>query len=78
MTSVAECYPGRSMGVILTGMGHDGREGMRMIKEKGGKTLAQNEETCTVYGMPKAVIDAGLADKVAPLDKIAAEIVNMI
>jgi two-component system chemotaxis response regulator CheB len=78
MSSVAECYPGRSMGVILTGMGHDGREGMRHIKEKGGKTLAQNEETCTVYGMPKAVIDAGLADKVVPLDKIAAEIVNMI
>lgn len=78
LTSVAECYPGRSMGVILTGMGHDGREGMRLIKEKGGKTLAQNEETCTVYGMPKAVVDAGLADKVAPLDKIAAEIVNMI
>lgn len=78
MTSVAECYPGRSMGVILTGMGHDGREGMRLIKEKGGKTLAQNEETCTVYGMPKAVIEAGIADKIAPLDKIAAEIVNMI
>jgi len=78
MASVAECYPGRSMGVILTGMGHDGREGMRLIKEKGGKTLAQNEETCTVYGMPKAVIDAGLADKVAPLELIAAEIVNMI
>lgn len=78
MTSVAECYPGRSMGVILTGMGHDGREGMRLIKDKGGKTLAQDESTCTVYGMPKAVIDAGLADKVAPLDKIAAEIVNMI
>ena len=78
MTSVAECYPGRSMGVILTGMGHDGREGMRLIKEKGGKTLAQNEETCTVYGMPKAVIDAGLADKIAPLELIAAEIVNMI
>ena len=78
MTSVAESYPGRSMGVILTGMGHDGREGMRLIKEKGGKTLAQNEETCTVYGMPKAVIDAGLADKIAPLELIAAEIVNMI
>ncbi|CAG0931251.1 partial Protein-glutamate methylesterase/protein-glutamine glutaminase 1, partial [Planctomycetaceae bacterium] len=78
MSSVAECYPGRSMGVILTGMGHDGKEGMRLIREKGGKTLAQNEETCTVYGMPKAVIDAGLADKIVPLDKIAAEIVNMI
>lgn len=78
MTSVAECYPGRSMGVILTGMGHDGKEGMRHIKERGGKTIAQNEETCTVYGMPKAVVDAGLADKIVPLDKIAAEIVNMI
>ncbi|MBI1911736.1 MAG: chemotaxis response regulator protein-glutamate methylesterase [Deltaproteobacteria bacterium] len=78
MTSVAECYPGRALGVILTGMGHDGREGMRLIREKGGKTMAQNEETCTVYGMPKAVVDAGLADKIVPLDKIAAEIVNTI
>lgn len=78
MKSVAESFPGRAMGVILTGMGHDGLEGMRAIKASGGKTIAQNEESCTVYGMPKAVIDAGLADKVAPLEKIAAEIINMI
>ncbi len=78
MTSVAEAYPGRSMGVILTGMGHDGAEGMKAIKESGGKTIAQDEESCTVYGMPKAVVDAGIADKIAPIDMIAAEIVNMI
>jgi len=78
MSSVAECYPGRALGVILTGMGHDGLEGMKAIKANGGKTLVQNEETCTVYGMPKAVVDAGIADKIIPLDKIAAEIVNMI
>jgi two-component system chemotaxis response regulator CheB len=78
MISVAESYPGRSMGVILTGMGHDGVAGMKLIKEKGGKTIAQDEESCTVYGMPKAVVDAGLADKVVSLDKMAAEIVNMI
>jgi two-component system chemotaxis response regulator CheB len=78
MTSVAEAYPGRSMGVILTGMGHDGAEGMKAIKERGGKTIVQDEESCTVYGMPKAVVDAGIADKVAPIDMIAAEIVNMI
>jgi len=78
MKSVAEAYPGRSMGVILTGMGYDGRDGMRKIKEKGGKTIAQSEETCTVYGMPRAVVDAGLADKVVPLDRIAGEIINMI
>lgn len=78
MVSVAEAFPGRSLGVILTGMGHDGRDGMRLIKEKGGKTLAQDEATCTIYGMPKAVIEAGLVDKVAPIEKMAAEIVNMI
>lgn len=78
MTSVAQCYLGMSMGVILTGMGHDGLEGMKAIKSQGGKTIAQSEDTCTVYGMPKAVVEAGIADKVVPLDKIAAEIVNMI
>lgn len=78
MVSAAESYAGRVLGVILTGMGHDGKDGMKLIKEKGGKTLAQDEATSAVYGMPKSVIEAGLADKVAPLDKIAAEIVNMI
>lgn len=78
ITSVADALPGRSMGVILTGMGHDGLEGMRQIKAKGGKTIAQSEESCTVYGMPKAVVDAGLADKIAPIEAIAGEIVNMI
>lgn len=78
ISSVASCFSGRAMGVILTGMGDDGKLGMREIKKRGGKTLAQSEETCTVYGMPKAVIDDGLADKVVSLDMIAAEIVNMI
>jgi len=76
--SVASCFNGRTMGVILTGMGDDGMLGMREIKRCGGKTLVQNESSCTVYGMPKAVIGEGLADKVVPLDMIAAEIVNMI
>lgn len=78
MLSVAECFLGKSMGVILTGMGHDGLEGMRLIKKNGGKTIAQDEQTSTVYGMPKAIVEAGLADKILPLDMIAAEIVNMI
>jgi len=78
VASVASCFNGRAMGVILTGMGDDGRLGMRDIKKHGGKTLVQNEESCTVYGMPKAVIDDGLADKVVSLDMIASEIVNMI
>jgi two-component system chemotaxis response regulator CheB len=78
MSSVAEAYPGRSLGVILTGMGADGAKGMKQIKDRGGKTLVQDEESCVVYGMPKAVIDAGTADKVVSLELIAGEIVNMI
>ena len=78
MKSVASLYAGRGIGVILTGMGHDGLEGMKEIKEAGGRTVAQNEATCTVYGMPKAVVDAGLAEKVVPLSHIAGEVLNMI
>jgi two-component system chemotaxis response regulator CheB len=78
MKSVAGLFSGRGIGVILTGMGHDGLEGMKEIKGAGGRTVAQNEATCTVYGMPKAVVDAGLADKVVPLSHIAGEVLNMI
>ena len=60
--------------VILTGMGCDGREGMRRIKQNGGYCIAQDEETCVVYGMPKSVVDAGLADEICPLPKIAETI----
>ena len=60
--------------VILTGMGSDGREGMRKIKENGGYCIAQDEATCVVYGMPKSVIDAGLADEICPLSRIAGAI----
>lgn len=78
MKSVANIFGTRGIGVILTGMGHDGLEGMKEIKGAGGRTVAQNEATCTVYGMPKAVVDAGLADKVVPLSHIAGEVLNMI
>ena len=78
MSSVAEMYPGRALGVILTGMGNDGEKGMGAIKSSGGRTLAQDEETCVVYGMPRAVVEAGLADKVVPLGEVAGEIVNAV
>jgi len=60
--------------VILTGMGHDGRDGMHKIKDNGGYCIAQDEATCVVYGMPKSVIDAGLADEICPLPRIAEAI----
>lgn len=64
--------------VIMTGMGCDGCEGMKKIKSNGGYSIAQNEETSVVYGMPKAVVDAGLADEVQPLESIAKAIVEAV
>lgn len=78
MTSATEAYNRSTLGVILTGMGHDGTEGMQKIKEMGGKTLVHDEETSVIYGMPKSVVDAKAADKVVPLNMIAGEIVNMV
>lgn len=78
MFSVAECFPGRALGVILTGMGNDGLKGLTALKKTGGKVFAQNEETCIVYGMPKAVVDAGIADKVLPIEEMAGEIINAV
>jgi two-component system chemotaxis response regulator CheB len=76
--SVAQVYGGSSIGVILTGMGHDGRDGMKAIKESHGRIVAQNEESCVVYGMPKAVVDLGIADKIVPLSSVAGELINMV
>ena len=64
--------------VIMTGMGADGCEGMKKIKANGGYSIAQDEKSCVVYGMPKAVVDAGLADEVRPLNKIAEAIVEAV
>lgn len=78
MQSVAQFFPGRALGVILTGMGSDGVKGMSAMKQTGSRIFAQNEETCVVYGMPRAVVDAGIADKVLPIEEMAGEIVNAV
>jgi two-component system, chemotaxis family, protein-glutamate methylesterase/glutaminase len=78
MLSVAEWYPGRALGVILTGMGNDGVKGMLVMKKSGSRIFAQNEESCVVYGMPKAVVDAGIADKILSIEEVAGEIVNAV
>jgi two-component system chemotaxis response regulator CheB len=74
MNSVADAVGQVSLGVIMTGMGVDGLQGLRAMKGRGADIIAQNEESCIVYGMPRAVIEAGIADTVAPLDQIAGEI----
>ncbi len=78
MASVSEFFPGRSLGVILTGMGNDGLVGIGTLKKSGGRVFAQSEETCVIYGMPKAIVDAGLADKVIDLEEMAGEIINAV
>jgi len=78
MTSAAKVYGARALGVILTGMGSDGVAGLRAIREAGGPALAESEETCVIYGMPKAAVEAGVVDKSVPLHRIADEILHAV
>ena len=76
--SAAQQFPGRSMAAILTGMGNDGTAGLRMLKSGGCFSLAQDEASCVVFGMPKEAIAAGIVDTVAPLDMIAGAMVRWV
>jgi two-component system chemotaxis response regulator CheB len=76
--SVGDYYVGRTTAVIMTGMGSDGTKGLQVLKQKGATVIAQNEETCVVFGMPKKPIESGMADVIAPLNKIADEIIKSV
>lgn len=67
-----------TLGVVMTGMGSDGLKGMREIKEKEGFAIAEAEETCVVYGMPRAIVEGKLADRVSPLGEIARNILECV
>jgi len=73
LSSVAQVSSNHVLTVVLTGMGSDGKEGAVALKQKGFTVWAQNEASCTIYGMPKAIVDANLADKVYSLNEIASE-----
>ena len=75
ISSVAKAVGKRGLGVILTGMGNDGCQGVKDLKARGGRALAQSDSTCVVYGMPKAIVDDNLADEVVDLDDLAESIV---
>lgn len=68
----------RVLGVMLTGMGSDGVDGARVLRERGGCLIAQNEASCVVYGMPKAVVDANLANLILDADEIASAIITTV
>ncbi|MCX5836239.1 MAG: hypothetical protein NTX62_04580, partial [Deltaproteobacteria bacterium] len=76
--STAKYAGANAIGVILTGMGADGAEGLLEMKTAGAGTIAQDEQSCVVFGMPKEAIKMGAADKVLPLDQIAPEMMRMV
>jgi two-component system chemotaxis response regulator CheB len=76
--SVAETFGARTLGVVMTGMGSDGREGAAWIKARGGRVLTEAEESCVVYGMPRAVNEAGLSDRQVSIEKMAEAIMEQL
>ena len=76
--SAADVYGERTLAVVLTGMGSDGTDGAAWIKSQGGRVFTEAEETCVVYGMPRSVVEAGLSDRVVPLDRMAEAILGAL
>jgi two-component system, chemotaxis family, protein-glutamate methylesterase/glutaminase len=76
--SAADLYGSRTLGIVMTGMGADGREGAAWIKAKGGTILTESEESCVVYGMPRSIVEAGLSDRVVPLDRMAETLLEYL
>jgi two-component system chemotaxis response regulator CheB len=76
--SVAQTYGAAAYAVVLTGMGHDGRNGAQVLRDTGAEVLAQDERSSVVWGMPGAVVAAGLADQILPLDRMAAALINRL
>jgi two-component system chemotaxis response regulator CheB len=74
MHSVARVYGNHAMGVIMTGMGADGAQGMKAIRDAGGWTIGQDAESCAVYGMPRSAAEINALCRVSPVSHIAAEI----
>jgi two-component system chemotaxis response regulator CheB len=74
--SLARSFPGKTLGVILTGMGADGKEGCRMMKQSGSVIWSQDEKTSVIYGMPMAVAKAGLSDEILPLDEVGPRLIE--
>ncbi len=75
--SAARHYAGKVLGIVLTGMGADGREGARLLKQQGCQIWAQNEQSCVIYGMPHAVVQAQLADQILDLSEIGACLIKV-
>jgi two-component system chemotaxis response regulator CheB len=76
--SAADVYGARVLGIVMTGMGSDGREGSAWIKAKGGTVLTESETSCVVYGMPRSIVEAGLSDAEVRLDQMADAVLERV
>ena len=76
--SVAEVTDGKAVGVILTGMGRDGAEGAAAMRARGSHIIAESQETCVVYGMPKSAVELGVVDELLPLDFISEAVLRSV
>ena len=76
--SAADIYGARVLGIVMTGMGSDGREGAAWIKAKGGMVLTESEASCVVYGMPRSIVEAGLSDGEVLLDAMADALLERV
>jgi len=74
---VAQVYGSNAVGVIMTGMGSDGVLGLKLMKRRGARIIAQDRQTCTVWGMPRMAVEAGVVDNVLPLHEIAPELIRL-
>ncbi len=78
LRSIAPIYGSNILSVILTGMGVDGADGVELVKKAGGRAIAEDQSTCVVYGMPRALVERKMADEIVPLDRVANVIVRML
>jgi two-component system chemotaxis response regulator CheB len=78
LSSLVETFGRRAVVAILTGMGQDGADGAAAVRAAGGHVIAEDESSCVVFGMPRAVIERGGADRVVPLDQVAAAIATAL
>ena len=76
--SAAEVYAERTIAVVLTGTGHDGTQGVQMVRARGGVTIAQDQATSEFFGMSRSAIDSGAIEYVLPLDRIAAKLIALV
>jgi two-component system chemotaxis response regulator CheB len=78
LSSIASGFNGNTLAIVLTGMGSDGKEGAKQLKQKGADVWSQDEKSCVVYGMPQAVASAGLSDRVLSLDEIGPSLARVV